>query len=175
MSTTHPTPDHPQVISRPPRIMLSFLLLGALLDFLWPLAQIPPLARYGIGGPLLLAGFWLIARAMGGLRRAGTPVETCRPTLDLVTGGLYRFSRNPIYLAGFLLYLGIGNLAGSGWTLALFPVFFLVIRNGVVLREERYLEGRFGAPYRHYKTTTHRWLGHAARSCPANPCQERTQ
>jgi len=168
-------PNHLRVIARPPRVMLAFLLVGLALDAVRPLGWIPPALRYGAGIPLLLAGVLLMARAMGGLRRAGTPVETCHAARALVTEGLYRFSRNPIYLAGFLLYLGIGNLAGSGWTLALFPLFFLVIRLGVVAREERYLEARFGAPYRRYLAATHRWLGRAARLRPANPCKEISQ
>ncbi|MCH7635332.1 MAG: isoprenylcysteine carboxylmethyltransferase family protein, partial [Proteobacteria bacterium] len=67
-------------------------------------------------------------------------------------------SRNPMYLALSLLYAGIGIAADGPWTLALLVPLLLVMHYGVIIREERYLERKFGDDYRRYKSTTRRWL-----------------
>ena len=89
--------------------------------------------------------------------RAGTNVPTYRPTTALVTGGPYRYSRNPLYISLFLAYAGIGIVADNLWILALGVPLFLIMRYGVVAREERYLERKFGQAYRDYKASVRRW------------------
>jgi protein-S-isoprenylcysteine O-methyltransferase Ste14 len=70
----------------------------------------------------------------------------------------YRLSRNPIYLAMTLLYGGIAIAVDSAWPLALLPPLLAVMRYGVIAREERYLDRKFGPQYRRYRDTTRRWL-----------------
>ena len=76
----------------------------------------------------------------------------------LVTTGIHAWSRNPIYLGMFLVYGGIGIAVRSPWILILALPLAIVIRYGVVAREEGYLEERFGHAYRAYKTRVRRWL-----------------
>src|SRR5262245_19460738 len=76
----------------------------------------------------------------------------------VVTGGIHGWSRNPIYLGIFLIYGGIGIAASSLWALILTLPLAITIRYGVVAREERYLERRFGYAYRNYKARVRRWL-----------------
>ena len=104
------------------------------------------------GWPLVLAGLWLGAWAV----RAAARVDLERPT-QLVHGGPYAFSRNPMYLAWTAGYLGIALIAGTAWPLLLLPAV-LVATQVAVLREERSLERRFGAAYRTYKTSVRRYL-----------------
>jgi protein-S-isoprenylcysteine O-methyltransferase Ste14 len=144
---------------RPPKIFLAFLAAGTALDLAFPAPAVPPVLRLTLGPLLLGVGVGLMGAAMRRFRRAETPVETCKATSALVTEGPFRFSRNPIYLAGFALYLGAAVAAGGVWTLALFVPFFLVIRHAVVAREERYLRDRFGAAYETYRAAVPRWLG----------------
>jgi protein-S-isoprenylcysteine O-methyltransferase Ste14 len=99
-----------------------------------------------------------MAAALGRFRRAGTPVETYRPTTALVTEGIYRRTRNPMYVALTLLYAGIGFAANSLWTLGFLPPLLLVMRYGVIAREERYLTRRFGTRYLDYQGSVRRWL-----------------
>ena len=82
----------------------------------------------------------------------------CPPPTALVTEGPYRRSRNPIYLGMALIYLGVVCATASPGALALFPAVILVMEFGVIRREERYLERRFGEPYRSYKSHVRRWL-----------------
>jgi protein-S-isoprenylcysteine O-methyltransferase Ste14 len=146
------------VIARPPRLMLGFLLSGAALDLLLPGPALPAAVRFGAGPALAAGGVALMAAAMGRFRAVGTPVETCKPTSALATDGPYRHSRNPIYLAGLLLYAGLALVIGP-WTTALVLPFALAIRYGVIAREERYLAARFGADYDAYRRAVPRWLG----------------
>ena len=90
--------------------------------------------------------------------RAETPVQGTKPTRVLVTTGIHAWSRNPIYLGMFLVYGGIGIAVRSPWILILALPLAIVMRYGVVAREETYLEERFGDAYRAYKTRVRRWL-----------------
>jgi len=107
-----------------------------------------------VAGAMLAAG-WLFIIAMGTRRfaAAGTNVPPTLPTTALVVDGIYRRTRNPLYLGMTLVYLGLGFAAEacgrSGWLLPL----LWVINVGVVKREERYLERKFGDAYRAYKGT----------------------
>ncbi len=92
------------------------------------------------------------------MRRAGTNVRPDQPTLALVFDGPFRFTRNPLYLAATGLYLGIALLVDALWPLLLLVPVLAVLRWGVVAREERYLEAKFGEPYRAYKARVRRWL-----------------
>jgi hypothetical protein len=86
--------------------------------------------------------------------RADTPVPTRAPTRTLVTSRIHGRSRNPIYVSMFVMYVGLGVLLNIAWILVLLVPLALVIRYGVVVREETYLEGKFGDAYRAYEVTT---------------------
>ena len=112
----------------------------------------PAWVGHGCGWSLILAGCWLATWAV----RAAAAVDLERPD-QLVDRGPYAFSRNPMYLAWTLGYVGVALVAGSAWPLLLLPAV-LVATQVVVLREERSLERRFGAAYRSYKSSVRRYL-----------------
>ena len=91
-------------------------------------------------------------------RAADTPVPTREPTRAVISKGPYRFSRNPIYLSFAILQLGIAVWTGSAWFLVVLVLTMLVITTGVIVREERYLERKFGETYLAYKRKVRRWL-----------------
>jgi protein-S-isoprenylcysteine O-methyltransferase Ste14 len=149
------------VIARPPLLFLAALLLGFAADRLLPFPFTVPggdPVRWTVGGGLVLVGLALAAAGIRNFSRAATPVPTSEPTRALVTGGIHGWSRNPIYLGLFLVYAGIGVAARSPWALILTLPLAVTIRYGVVAREERYLETRFGAAYRAYRERVRRWL-----------------
>lgn len=149
------------VIARPPLLFLGALLLGGVLDRLLPLRFVIPgddTLRWTIAAFLILVGLALAVAGIRNFSRAGTPVPTNEPTLALVTSGIHRRTRNPIYLGLFLIYAGIGTAAQSAWILILTLPLAITIRYGVVAREEAYLERRFGDAYRAYKARVRRWL-----------------
>jgi protein-S-isoprenylcysteine O-methyltransferase Ste14 len=80
------------------------------------------------------------------------------PTTTIVESGPYRFGRNPIYLSMFLGLIGLALAVNNLWLLLMLVPFALVIRYGVVAREEAYLERKFGEVYRGYRARVRRWL-----------------
>ena len=78
-------------------------------------------------------------------------------SLALATGGIYRWLRNPMYVGSALMLAGIGIALGSEWMLILLIPAWLLLHYGVVLREERYLEAKFGDDYRRYKASVPRY------------------
>lgn len=91
------------------------------------------------------------------MRQAGTDVRPDKPTSSLIVEGPYRFSRNPIYLGFTLFYSGITALANSLPSDLLLPFVLVVMRRGVIEREEHYLERIFGEEYLRYKASVRRW------------------
>jgi protein-S-isoprenylcysteine O-methyltransferase Ste14 len=151
--------DNPGVIARPPLLYLGTLLVGLGLNYLVPVRLgLDTATRYAGGGVLAIAGLALAAVAIGAFRRGGTNVRTSEPALHIITAGPYRFSRNPIYVGGTLLYAGIAVLVDAPWALVLLAPLLVVMRYGVIAREERYLAAKFGDDYRRYKDRVRRWL-----------------
>jgi protein-S-isoprenylcysteine O-methyltransferase Ste14 len=124
-----------------------------------PLAG-PPGRRSGaIAGWLLIAlGAGLSGWAVATFRRARTTIIPHRPASALVTGGPFRFSRNPMYVALSLAYLGVTALVNSVWPLLLFPAVMAALLLTVVRLEERYLGAAFGKAYAEYRRRVRRWL-----------------
>src|ERR1700722_2391981 len=106
----------------------------------------------------LAIGFGLAIWASATMHKAGTRVETYKPTTTIVADGPYRFSRNPIYLGIFVSQTGLAIGFDNLWLLAMLVPFGFVIRYGVIAREEAYLERKFGAVYGGYKSRVRRWL-----------------
>lgn len=149
------------VIARPPLLFVGAFLLGLGLERLQPMAFIVPEDDpifWTIGACLILIGVALMAVGIRNFLRAATPVPTNQPTRTLVTTGLHGWTRNPIYLGMFLIYVGIGVAAHSTWVLVLTLPLAILIRYGVVAREEVYLEQRFGDAYVDYKQRVRRWF-----------------
>jgi protein-S-isoprenylcysteine O-methyltransferase Ste14 len=155
---SRPRDDNPGVIAHPPLILLGALALGFLLERFRPMALPGRDTRLVVGLALVVAALALFAAAYRAFRAAGTNVETNKPSSVVVTKGLYRLSRNPIYVLMAALLAGIGIAAGSAWVIAMVVPFAAIIRYGVVAREERYLEAKFGDEYRLYRARVRRWF-----------------
>lgn len=114
--------------------------------------------RIVVGGVLIALAAGLAASALLLFRRAGTSPIPHKPTTALVVRGPYRFTRNPMYVSLAALYLGLGLLVNSLWPLLCFPVVIGMVERWVIVREEAYLERRFGDAYRAYRRRVRRWL-----------------
>lgn len=146
------------VVAVPTLIYLAALSVGIVLDLLWPVPVFPPVARYGLGVPLVMLGFAVIPFIVPHYHRAGTPYDVRKAASALVTTGAHRISRNPGYVAITLVYVGAGVMYDNIWMLGLLAPLLTVMHHGVVLREERHLEARFGDEYRRYRASVRRWL-----------------
>lgn len=153
--------DTAGVIAPPPVLYGAALLLALLLHTTigpLPIVSSAHSVLMVAGAALVLVGLALSATVMRLFANAGTPVPPYRPTTSFVSTGLYRYTRNPDYLGQTLLYIGIALVADSWWPLVLLPIVLPIVHFGVIRREERYLEARFGQPYREYTARVRRWL-----------------
>jgi len=154
--------DSPGVLVFPPALPVGALVLGLLLGILWPWslfgASAPAFWIRAVGRGLAVSGASLLIWGRTTMVRAGTNVPPNKPTVTIVTGGPFRFTRNPLYLGGTLVYLGLAMVLGSVWLLWLFVPMVLVLRWGIIHREERYLEAKLGEIYIAYKARVRRWL-----------------
>jgi protein-S-isoprenylcysteine O-methyltransferase Ste14 len=157
------TPATAQVIIRPPLAWALAVLAGLVLDWLVPLpflpADLPESWHAGwLGALVFVLALALAVWALDTITRAGSNVPTNRPTTAIVESGPYRFTRNPIYLGMFGGLVGLAIAFDNLWLLLMLVPFALVIRYGVVAREEAYLERKFGDVYRRYRRRVRRWL-----------------
>jgi protein-S-isoprenylcysteine O-methyltransferase Ste14 len=123
-----------------------------------PLPFVPAVLAGWLGGAMFIFALALFAWAIITITRAGSNVPTSMPAMSVVDTGPYRFTRNPIYLGMMLGLIGLAIAFDSAWLLVTLVPFFLVIRYGVVAREEVYLERKFGEVYRRYRSRVRRWL-----------------
>jgi protein-S-isoprenylcysteine O-methyltransferase Ste14 len=150
--------DKPGVVAPPPLIYLGPLVLGLLLNGRFPVPFLPRGMMRILGWPLLGGGVLLMNWFFWTLRSAGTPVNPEKPVSSLVTDGPFRYTRNPGYLSIAMIYAGIASLANALWAILFLPAALVVIRRGVIEREERYLECKFGKEYLRYKAQARRWI-----------------
>ncbi len=155
---TSQTLDNAGVRVPPPILLIVAILAGYGLQRLWALEltnwsgwYVAAWALIGVGVIILVAG-WIQ------FFRAKTNVLHHKPSSNLIQSGLYRFSRNPIYLAGLFLQLGIALLMNNLWIVLLVPVSKFVFDRYIIAREEAYLERAFGEVYLDYKRSVRRWL-----------------
>jgi protein-S-isoprenylcysteine O-methyltransferase Ste14 len=142
----------------PPVYMLLALLAMAVLHWFMPLARIfPPPVSY-LGLVPLLAGFVIAAAAARSFTRAGTPIRPFEPSTALVTHGLYRYTRNPMYLGLTLILLGVWLLLGTLSAALPIAIFLYGIQARFIRGEEQFLDEIFGEEYRGYKSRVRRWL-----------------
>lgn len=147
------------VVAPPPLLFLGPLLVGLVVQRVRPAPLLPRgWAPTALGVGLLSTGGALLGWSLATLGAARTPVEPWEPTTAIARSGPYRYTRNPIYLAMLLSYLGVTAWRNALWPVLLLPGALVVVQRGVVDREERYLERRFGEEYRAYKADVRRWL-----------------
>jgi protein-S-isoprenylcysteine O-methyltransferase Ste14 len=152
--------DNAGVIAFPPFIWLVSAVSSTLIHFF--VIRLPITTNYRVclvcGIALIIIAPALALSALFTMRAAGTSIDPAKPTLSIVRGGPYRFTRNPMYLALCLLQIALGFFLND-WIALLFviPLFF-ILHYGVVLREERYLTAKFGEPYLQLKREVRRWV-----------------
>lgn len=140
--------------------MLALAVIGAAwgIDGILP---IPVAAGDGLrwtGLALVALAFLLALVSLLQFFAAKTHVEPWRPTSSIIRGGVFRYSRNPIYLAFCIAAFGAGLALNSWWIIAAAPLLGYLLQHFVIRREEAYLEQKFGGEYLEYKRSVRRWL-----------------
>jgi len=152
--------DNAGVIAFPPLIWLVGAIVSALVRFF--LVHLPITANYGVclacGILFIVLAPTIALSALVTMLRAGTNVDPGKPALTVVRGGPFRFTRNPMYLALCFVQIALGFFWNDWITLAVVIPLFLILHFGVVLREEHYLEAKFGEEYLAFKRSVRRWI-----------------
>jgi protein-S-isoprenylcysteine O-methyltransferase Ste14 len=151
-------PDRPGVIALPPLILAATIALGLVLNFFRPASFLPPAIAAPLGVLIILGAIALGISAVEEMQAANTPLDVRKPSIEIVTSGVFQRCRNPIYLGMLLLYTGIAILANSLWILILVLPFAIILQKGVIEPEEAYLEQKFGDKYFRYKAKVRRWI-----------------
>jgi len=143
---------------RPPFIAFGLVGLAVAVSEPFALPALLPSGGRLLGLAPLCLGLLLGASALLGFHRRGTSHDPHAQPTALVTGGPYRFTRNPMYLGVTLVLLGVAFLRAA-WPYALVPPLFLwAVRSAFVPREEARLEAAFGEAYAAYKRRVRRWI-----------------
>ena len=153
--------DHANVAVRPPALFGLPFLAALVLEIVLPLGPglaAGPRRAVLVGVGLIVLGAVPFGFAVRRFLSAGTNVPTWEPSLALVEDGPYRYTRNPIYIGLVTIYFGLSVALTSVWALIFLPPLIAVLHNGVVLREEAYLTGKFGDAYRAFQRRVPRWL-----------------
>lgn len=142
----------------PPVYLLLCILTAVALHYLAPITTIIPNPYNWSGAAVVLLGVLVIVFPAAAFSGADTTIIPFRESSSLVVGGLYKYTRNPMYLGMVITLLGTDILLGS-LTPFIIPIVFVIIINKMIISvEERMLEKAFGDEYRNYKKSVRRWI-----------------
>ena len=146
----------------PPVVYLVAVIAGGVVDrYLFPLSlNLPGSVRFGAAAGATAIGIGVMAGAIGLFKRTGQDPKPWESTPEIISTGVYRFTRNPMYVGMALLQAGIGLALASAWIIVLVPGVLAVVYATAVRHEEAYLdlEEKFGAAYLSYKSLVRRWI-----------------
>ena len=155
---TTPSPDNAGVVAPAPVLYATCVAVGAAVEYVVPSSLLPsPLGGWVAVG-LIAGAIGIVVPAFNALARAQTAFDARKSTTRIVTAGPFSFSRNPTYLALSMLHIGVSFALGSLWVLLTLVPAVAVTQWGVIRREERYLETKFGDEYRRYASMVRRWI-----------------
>jgi protein-S-isoprenylcysteine O-methyltransferase Ste14 len=154
-----PTSAGANTVPWPPILYAATLLLAYLAHWLWPLAPLigPPVSGL-LGLPMLVSGIAFGAAAIVRFRVLGTPIDPTSRATRLATGGIYRLSRNPMYVGAVIALLGLGLGTLWTWLIVLSLLLPVALYKLAIEREEAYLQRHFGAEYHSYCARVRRWI-----------------
>lgn len=143
----------------PVAVFLIVKLLMYFADAYLPSLPLPSVAKWGAGGLFVMSGIVGLSGVYA-FRQARTTVNPTKPerASRVVCSGIFRMSRNPMYLALLLLILAYAVWLQNGVTLLAAALFVLYMNRFQILPEERALERIFGQDYLTYKQKVRRWI-----------------
>jgi protein-S-isoprenylcysteine O-methyltransferase Ste14 len=143
---------------RPPRISMLLLVLAAALQWVTPLVRVKLLVSPVLAVCAAVAGFAVMIWAWALFKRAETAICPTEYSSVLVTSGIYRLSRNPMYLGMILMMASVALWFGTLPYYLAAVLFLLVVNQAFCPFEEQRLTAAFGKEYSNYQRTVRRWV-----------------
>lgn len=152
--------DSPEIHKyvHPPVVAIFYIIVAIMLGIFMPLLGELTRSVRNIGFGLVAVGFLLGLAALIEFRKAKTTVLPHGSVSNIISSGIFRFTRNPIYLGFLLMVIGFPLNYGSLWGIIAAPFFVVTMNRLVIEKEEAYLEKKFGERYASYKSRVRRWL-----------------
>ena len=142
----------------PPIWLLVAVVLGLGLHFIFPIIQIVPMPWRFLGLVPLVLGIAISSIAEGVFTRVGTTIHPFKEPKKMVTDGLFRYSRNPMYLGFVLILVGVAILLGSLAPFGIIPFFVWLLTARFIRVEEKFMNAQFGQDWLEYKSKVRRWM-----------------
>lgn len=152
--------DHPNINKNihPPIVVLIYIIVAILLGRFVQIPFATPVVLRKIGFALAFIGFLMGVGAFIEFRKARTTLDPHGSVKAVVTNGVYRITRNPIYLGFLLMVIGLPLNSGTYWGILIAPFYIVTMNRLVIEREEYYLEKKFKDEYTGYRSRVRRWL-----------------
>jgi len=150
--------DSAQVKVPPPLILLLHLIIATVVNYFIPISIVSNQLRVILASTTFFLGVGVMVYCAMIFKHKETNIEPWKQTNTIIVTGIYKFSRNPIYLSFLIIALGYGFALNSAWPIISLISFVPILQKYVIGKEEKYLESKFGESYRIYKTNTRRWI-----------------
>ena len=150
--------DNPGVIALPPLLYGGAFIVVLVLRWFWPMRIVADSGLLWAGLGLVAIGVALASWGRRTMKAAGTNINPSLPATALVASGPFRYSRNPLYVALTIVFLGLTLAVNTWWGVVVLIPLLAIMHRGVVRREERYLEQKFGESYRQYRSKVRRYV-----------------
>ena len=137
-------------------------IVGITLHFIFPISLPQGILRQvliPVGSVIIIIGVGLVILARRQFAYFRQPTDPGRPTTKVIKTGVFAISRNPLYLGGVLVLLGIALALNMLWALIMLFLSMILCHYVLIIPEEQYLEEKFGDEYKEYADSVRRWLG----------------
>ncbi len=148
----------PGVPFPPPLLFFGFLAAGLALDRFSAFSKPKNPLPLALGTVAIFGGIAIVVGSLEQMKRANTSAMVWKPATTLVTGGFFRYTRNPMYFGVTSIYLGVAMARRSLPAFVMLPIALALADRHIVAKEERHLEARFGDEFRAYETAVPRWF-----------------
>jgi protein-S-isoprenylcysteine O-methyltransferase Ste14 len=137
-------------------------LISIALHFVIPFSLPPGILRQAlipVGIVLIIIGLGFVVLARREFAYYRQPTDPGQPTSKIIKTGVFSISRNPLYLGGIIVFLGVALTLNMLWALIMLVLAIILCIYVLIIPEEKYLVAKFGPEYKDYIATVHRWLG----------------
>ena len=143
----------------PPLLPLLFFIIGVALHLtIWRVQPLPQIWNLAIGIIIVLCAIAIAVSSFRSFKRRGESLAIHIPTQNLVSHGIYKISRNPVYLSFILVAIGLGCIINSLAVILSVIASFAALNWYTISKEERYLRRKLGEEYEDYCRRVRRWL-----------------